>query len=304
MSEWDTYTSDEMCMDYTWDEIAGILTAFTKVSTKESTRMYNLWEFIVRDNEIHRCADDCLFLHGLVLDYDKNLSLIDAVKEFTGFECVIYTTFNHEFGKKDRYRVVIPFTKPMPKASFDRKRKSMIDSFPGVDRASFSRSQAIFLHSGPDQQNAFAERMRGVYLDWEVFEDEEVIPYKPVEQKSAGMETELQDAYRDAVISSLRSCRGFRHMTSLSLAIILKSCGANFADYCGIVAACADPDSCIHDPATQKETWANVPNDIRIGRTKRDEYIKKHGGKPVSLKQSTVLENKIQKLKKELGHGS
>jgi hypothetical protein len=297
-------------MDMSWEEIAEVLCAFIKVPTKELTEMYNLWEFKAVGGEIHRCKDDCIALHGLVLDYDQNLSMVDAVNQFAGFECVIYTTFNHGTDSKDKFRVVLPFGTPMPIDSFDKKRKAMLDAFPGVDRASFSRSQAIFLHSGPSADKAFAARMGGVMLDWTVFEDEIVVPYTPVVSNFTP-DDEFQTAYRESIIESLSTCSGFRHLTSLSLAIILKSCGASFADYCAIVQACGAKDSCIQDRATQQETWAAARDDVRIGREKRDRFITEHGGKlPVSkynknvnqvydkLAQSAGLSDIAERIKK------
>lgn len=303
-NEWEAYTAPELSIDASWDEIAAMLTTFIPAKRKEDTEMYNLWEFAVKDNLIHRCKDDCIALHGLVLDYDTNLPLVDAVKRFAGMECVIYTTFNHHIGGQDKYRVVLPFTAPMPIAEFNKKRNSMIDTFHGVDKASFSRSQAIFLHSGPNKEHAFTTRMRGAVLDWTAFEDEEIIEYVVKPREATAVDPDFEDAYRIAVLRSLHSCKGFRHMTSLSLVIVLKSCGASFADYCSIVAKCGAKDSCIQDKTKQIETWGKVSDDVRIGREKRDKFIAKHGGKPIlmrAIKQTKErLDRKVEYLKEKL----
>ena len=291
--EWTTYIDPELSMDLLWDEVAELLTTFVQTDTKEKTEMYNLWQFKITDDQIHRCADDCIALHGLVLDYDQNLSLVKAVDVFAGMECVIYTTFNHGISGLDKYRVVLPFTTPMPVEEFNKKRKSMIDTFKGADKASFSRSQAIFLHSGPNRKYAFAEHMRGSMLDWTAFEDEEVIPYVPRIASESDVSDEIKIAYRKAVIRSLMQCSGFRHLDSMSLVIVLKSCGANFAEYRAIAQACGAKDSCIQDPKTQQETWAAVPDDVKIGRAKRDEFITKFGGTPVVVKREDAATKKI-----------
>ncbi len=294
--EWTTYSSKEMMMDMSWAGVAEILTSFIQVPVKEHTQMYNLWEFSVSDkNEIHRCKDDCIALHGLVLDYDNNLTLNNALVQFYGFECVIYTTFNHG-PNKDKFRVVLPFSKPMPLEDFILKRKSMLDAFPGVDRASFSRSQAIFLHSGPDKNKSFSCKMDGIMLDPDIFESEIV---EPVVYKEYARDTPIDPkfaaAYKTAIINSLMSCRGIRHLNSLNVVIILKSCGGTFTDYQQIVKVAGAPDSCIQDVKSQTESWAAISDDALIGKAKRDEFIKRFGGNPVVVEPSPTKIKKINK---------
>ena len=301
-SEWDVYTPAEMMIDMDWDSVANILTSVIEVLNKEDTEMYNLWEFkTTPDGEIHRCKDNCIALHGLVLDYDINLTLEQAIDRFESIECVIYTTFNHGKNGVDKFRVVLPFTQPLSVEDFTKKRASMIEHFVGADRASFSRSQAIFLHSGPDANNTFAVRMNGYVIDPTAFEDEEVIEYelnKPAITDTA--DAAFQAAYKTAVITALAKCSGIRHMNSLSLAIILKSCGAKFADYRRIVAVAGAMDSCIHDHKNQTDTWAAVADDVKIKREKRDAFIIKFGGEPMVIKRTNVLESKINELKRKL----
>jgi hypothetical protein len=299
--EWSTYSPEDLMIETSWDDIAEQLTTFVQVETKEQTEMYNLWEFKVVDGQIHRCKEDCVALHGLVLDYDNNLTLNDALYRFCDFECVIYTTFNHG-PNKDKFRVVLPFTRPLSVKEFSLKRKSMIEEFVGVDRASFSISQAIFLHSGPDASKAFSCRFKGVWLDPDAFEDEEIIEYVPVERKESPVDDEFKVAYRKALIDSLLSCRGFRHLNSLNIVIMLKSCGATFNDYLQIVQTAGDADSTIQDPRAQKEAWAAVPEDALIGRKKRDEFIAKFGGKPVKVNppQEYAITRQVRMMKEKL----
>jgi hypothetical protein len=102
-----TITSKDLMIEATWDEVADMLTTFHQVRRKEDTQMYNLWEFKIKKGTIHRCSADCVAVHGLVLDYDNNLSIEKAIEMYDGFECVIYTTFrNGEEGLSDRFRVV------------------------------------------------------------------------------------------------------------------------------------------------------------------------------------------------------
>lgn len=297
--EWTTYSPEEMMMDLTWDQFADILLNFIEVDVKEKTEMYNLWEFKINDGQIHRCKDDCIALHGLVLDYDKNLSLNDALVQFNsfGFDCVFYTTYNHKPGN-DRFRVVLPFSQPLTEEQFRTKRKSMIDSFPGVDRASFSRSQAIFLHSGPNKEHAFSCRLKGNLFDPSIFEDEIIEPVTTISTRSYNTEmtTEVMTKYRNDVLGALSTCSGIRHLNSLSLVIILKSCGGTFADYQQIVKIAGAQDSCIQDYKTQIETWQTISDDCKIGKGKRDKFILEFGGTPINF-NNTGEKNK-QKYKK------
>lgn len=302
--EWSTYSPAEMMLDLSWDNIAEKLTTFIKVKTKEETEMYNLWEFKVDNEMIHRCKDDCVALHGLVIDYDNNLTLNDAIEQFYsfGFECVIYTTFNHS-PAKDKFRVVLPFSKTLTAEEFSRKRKSIIESFPGADRASFSRSQAIFLHSGPDETQAFSCRLPGQLLDPTIFEDEIFEPIKPAEvREDIEMDPDFKQRYRTAIINSLMSCKGFRHLNALSVVIMLKSCGATFEDYQRIVAVAGDPDSHIQHIKSQKEAWAAVPNDALISGKKRNEFISRFGGKPVKMERADEpqLTRQLKSIKERL----
>ena len=287
-----------------WKEISEVLTSFILVSLKEQTQMYNFWQFNVVKNKIHRCRDDAVALHGLVLDYDNNLTLNDALETFFGFECVVYTTFNHG-PNKDKFRIVLPFANPISKEQFIAKRQSMIEAFPGADRASFSISQAIFLHSGPDKALAFSCRLDGDMLDPTIFADEVVEPIVFDESRGVDLETdpEFKLAYKAAVIESLRSCSGIRHLNSLSVVVILKSCGGTFSDYQQIVEVAGAHDSCIRDIKSQTESWAAVSNDALIGKKKRDEFIVKFGGNPVVVKYKkpiSTLVRRITELKRKI----
>lgn len=293
-SEFEPYIPASKSQDRDWDRIVKTLTYFHHVADKEDTRMFNLWEFKVVNGEIYRNKDNCLFLHGLVLDYDKNLSLSQALERFSPFEYVIYSTFNHGI-KGDRFRVVLPFTHPMPIEEFKKKRASMIESFPDVDRASFSRAQAIFLHSGPDPKLAFSKHNKGIYIDWTGFDDEQIIEYQPRPRDPNNSMSPQQEAeYRGRVLQALGTCSGIRYIDALSMAIIIKSCRGTFMDFQNIISFTADSDSCINDTKKQQETWNNVQDDVMISAEKRDAYIKKHGGQPLSKSVS-----KLELIRKE-----
>ena len=297
--EWTTYSPADMMIDISWKELASILTTFTKVSSKEQTQMFNLWEFKIENDQIHRCKDDCIALHGLVLDYDNNLLLNDALMQFNGFECVIYTTFNHS-SIKDKFRIVLPFNRPMTMDQFVLKRQAMIDAFPGADRASFSRSQAIFLHSGPDETKSFACKMDGIFLDPDIFIDEIVEPVVYKERiQNTEIDSEFKQAYKTAIIKSLMSCKGIRHLNSLSVVIMLKSCDATFSDFQQIAKVAGAPDSCIQTIKSQTESWTAISDSALITKAKRDKFIANFGGTPISFKKKIVTATATE-LKQEV----
>jgi hypothetical protein len=262
-------------IEATWDEVADMLTTFHQVRRKEDTQMYNLWEFKIKKGTIHRCSADCVAVHGLVLDYDNNLSIEKAIEMYDGFECVIYTTFrNGEEGLSDRFRVVLPFEEPLSFEDFKLKKKSMQEAFTGVDDSSFSLSQALYLHSGPNTDNAFAVRMRGDYLDPTKFENEVIIPY----EKTDRTKVSILPGYKKSIIKSLLTCREIRYMNSMSLVVILKSCDATFEDFKAMIPVVCAGDSSIQFPKKQIDVWLAVNDMVTIRAENRDKFIREFGG--------------------------
>jgi hypothetical protein len=195
---------------------------------------------------------------------------------------------------------VLPFTRQIPKEEFMQKKESIIEFFPGADRASFSRSQAIFLHSGKLPDKAFAERMIGEYIDPDIFVGVAPQVFEPKSTFQKPMNTPALAAYRSAVIKSLESCRGFGHLDSMALVANLKSCGAGFADYQRICALAGRADSCIRDEKTQQATWNAVKDDIKVGKQKRDGFIAKFGGTPPTKQMFTPHQSKVQILQQKI----
>lgn len=181
-SEWDAYTTDDQVIDGDWDSIATALMFFHQRRKKEDAPMFNLWEFdpdgepgrkyINKEktqwNElpgtVRRCADNALGVWGLVLDCDAQLTMEEAIESVAGLDYVLYSSFRHS-SVQDKFRIVLPFTRMMTRIEFEAKREDIKKCFPLVDNASFSRSQAIFLHSGANPSIAIAMRGHGAKIN-------------------------------------------------------------------------------------------------------------------------------------------
>jgi hypothetical protein len=298
-------------LDWDWDSIATLLMEFQQVPVKEHANMFNLWQFdpngeqgrkylnypdkttwVYIPDTIRRCSANAVGVHGLVLDYDNNKTIQQVIQELDGIEYVLYTSFrfSHVLHK---FRVIIPFTRMLSKEEFQRKQKAIRETFPEVDNASFSTSQAIFRHSGKDPSIAISCRGRGSMVDPDWFEDEVIVdPITPISSTkySGDMTTDLQQKYKQAVLKSLLSCSGLRRGASKGtggplLVAICKSCGLEFADFRGICMAAAASDSILRDTQEQETLWRSVgEKDQHITAHVRDKFIAAHGGQPVSLK--------------------
>jgi hypothetical protein len=316
-------------LDLSWDDIADRLLRFYKVEIKEDTEMYNLWELDPNGElgrnyhkgtnrtkwddvpgTIRRCGPNAIRIHGLVLDYDKGITLDQACLDLTGFEFVIYTTFRHT-NAAHRFRVVLPFTQSLSKKEFALKLDDIRQYFPNVDRASYSTTQAIYFHSGPDPKIAIAFRNRGIMLDPTIFKDKVPPPVqtKPIQNYSTTLTTQQEAIIRATVFKSLMSCSGLRRGADEGtggplLTAICKGSGLSEAEFRMICNTASANDSTLRSDQEQTDLWTHAGCDQQhITQRVRDKFIMDHGGtKPVfifpTLKQ--ILESKFRPQKREL----
>ena len=186
----------DLRLDLDWEEIVSLLTHHYDVDSKESVELYNMVDFKTTDyelgrkyhyingmrqdtydeipNTIRRCKNNMVSITGIVLDYDKNQTIEQTIKELEGIEYVLYTTFRHT--KNDhRFRVVIPFSRPLLASDVAGRQKDIRTMFPNVDSASFSVSQSFYFHSGKCDPIAF--RNNGLMIDPYIFNVEEFKEY-------------------------------------------------------------------------------------------------------------------------------
>jgi len=300
-----------------WEEIAEFLLAFNKTPSKESTPMFNMWQFKTIEegaelgrkyhdkskqtwdytpNTIRRCRNNVLGLWGLVLDYDGKKTIEEAVMDLDGLECVLYTTFNHT-PEKNKFRVVIPFSRMLPADEFENRSEDITELFEYVDPASFSMSQAIYLHSG-NEQYAMSFHMAGESIDpfgFKINPPKPVVEGRPTHYSSL-ISDASRDRYKTAVLASLYSCQNIRRGCNnkeaggLGLSLLVKSVGGSYADFCDICSIAAGADSSMRDPIVQRATWDAVTTE-KATKEFRDKFIQAYRGLPLSetMKDSTQI---------------
>lgn len=185
--------------DITWEDFAQILLDHQNINEKEQGTLYNLvrfkdigdetallgrrklykngeWtgEYHHFPNTVSRCKNNLISISGIVLDFDKDQTIEQTITELEGIEYVLYTTFRHT-RENHRFRVVIPFSRPLLAEDVAGRQKDIKRLFPNVDNASFSVSQSFYFHSGKEDNIAFHNR--GLIIDPYIFEVEEYVPY-------------------------------------------------------------------------------------------------------------------------------
>ena len=189
----------DLRLDMTWEEICDLLTYHYDVDNKTDVELYNMVDFKTIDyelgrtyhyignerqlefyeipNTVRRCKNNLVSISGIVLDYDKNQTIEQTIDELEGIEYVLYTTFRHT-RENHRFRVVIPFSRPLLAEDVPGRQKDIKTMFPNVDNASFSVSQSFYFHSG--KEDSIAYHNKGIMIDPYIFEVEEIVPYNDV----------------------------------------------------------------------------------------------------------------------------
>jgi hypothetical protein len=174
----------DLRLDLSWDEIVELLTYHYDVNSKTDVELYNMVDFKITDyelgrkyhyvngerqdtydeipNTVRRCKNNLVSISGIVLDYDKDQTIEDTIRELDGIEYVLYTTFRHTIDNH-RFRVVIPFSQPLLASDVRGRQNDIKKMFPSVDNASFSVSQSFYFHSG--KQDSIAYHNKGIIID-------------------------------------------------------------------------------------------------------------------------------------------
>jgi hypothetical protein len=187
----------------TWDNIVGFfMSAHEVVENKEDVKLFNATHYKDVDQIPDYSEDWYMDSQGfsyakrrqvniievdlLVLDYDGGTTIDEIKDRFREYEYVCYSSFRHLYdGKTHKFRVIIPFTKPIPACKKYNEHGVAIDggewyqirdsleSFVGpCDPASFNANQIYSIPSAPESRVdlAFAEHNNGNWLNWEQFE--------------------------------------------------------------------------------------------------------------------------------------
>lgn len=298
----------------TWDNIADTLLVHCGASSKDQVPLYNLVQFkqasdssveygrkydyvdgvrsenyVEVPNTVRRCRNNVLGYSGIVLDVDRIMTMEDAVVAYEGLEYVLYTTFSHT-PEHHKFRVVIPFTRTLPIHELAGRLESIQETFPGVDRASFSVSQSFYFHSGG--VCPFAIRVRGQMIDPYAFEYREPPIYMPRQYHSDYV---VSDLYRDAVRRSLLTMRDVRYTDGLTLVACCRSVGLSFSDFEQICDITAAKDSALVKQRSCRRGLWNTAYD-RITAASRDKFIQRKGGKNIIDIRYEQLQQRKEKL--------
>lgn len=320
----------DLKIDLPWDEIAELLMEHHKANSKTDVELYNMAEFKdVSDptvewgrkyhyvngekqetydlipNTVRRCKANVLSITGIILDIDDDKSITEVYDILDGIEYVLYTTFRHT-PEKHKFRVAIPFSRPLLKDDIQGRQQSIIDTLPNVDNCSFTVSQSFYFHSG--NNDPFAYRNRGIMIDPYDFAYTPPPVYTPPEITYNTTLTDNQrDHYKEMVVQSLLSCRGLHYagkhdnnQAVLTLVSICKSIGLTFQEFDAICATIADSTSALVKQEIRRMAWAGWSGD-RVRKQTRDKFIREYGGIPLTDKTAlelALVRKQIKELKK------
>lgn len=298
--------------DLDWDTVSELLTTHYDVTAKDQAPLYNLGEFKTLDDPtvepgrrydyldgvrqetwqpiphtVRRCKRNLLSISGIVLDFDGGASFDSVRDQYSGLEFVMYSTFRHltTDPPQEKFRLVVPFSQSLRAEDIAGRKASIESLFPHVDSASFTMSQSFYMHSG---EHPRIHHESGEMIDpYRDFAEQPVAVFTPtVSSTTNTMSPEQLQAYRTAVIASLRTCQGLHyhsdrsHLGVLTLVGICRSIGASFEEFDSICQQIAADDSSLQQTHLRRNAWTGWTGD-RIRRETRDKFIRDHGGTPV-----------------------
>ena len=327
----------DQVIDEPWSTLADLLTTHIDSPSKARTPMFNFAEFKTADDPtaepgrsyhghevagvwtripegtydeipgtVRRCKGNVVAINGIVLDVDEKMSIDEAQQMFREIEYVLYTTFRHT-PERHKFRIVIPFSQPLLASDIAGRQAAIVETFPGVDAASFTVSQSFYFHSG--HNSPYSVWNEGVMLDPYAFEYREPKVWQPQPTHSTGpMDAEFAEAYKQAVLASLMTCSGLHYAGAgasnhavLTLVSLCRSVGLGFEEFDKICARMAHPDSQLTNPSVRVAAWTGWDGD-RVRKETRDAFIAAYGGRPVEVKRTaTPLQQQLREkyLKKD-----
>ena len=298
-----------------WEDIVDLLLQHNKLKNKEDGKLFNLVEFKSLNNPsvepgriykygadgmrdfsgeynilpgtVRRSKANVVALWGIVLDVDEDKTIEQTAELLDGLEYVLYTTFRHT-PEKNKFRVVIPFSEPLLAEDIDGRKEPIINTFPGVDNASFTVSQSFYFHSGNTRPLAY--HSQGAMLNPYDFEYRAPKVYVPqTTNYETTMDPEFADAYKKAVYASLKTCSGLHYAgkgansgAGLLLVSICKSIDMDFTTFDQLCDSISAPDSQLKNPATRAAIWSGWSGN-KVRKETRDKFLKEYGGKPVQM---------------------
>jgi hypothetical protein len=208
--------------------------------------MFNLcsWrdDFISPEHKpgfIRRCRDNVSQIYALLLDIDGTKTLDEAITEYIDYEFLVYSTFGNS-ENKSKFRLILPLATPLTRQEFDARHDSMCDTF-GVDRASFTISQAFYLpcYTSANQDIAFIEHNQA-----EMRYEALLLPVREISYNTTPAEIPQEISTLSLCIyKTMLTGSNMRYADALTMACILKSLGFSYVDYEFLVQQIAGQDS-------------------------------------------------------------
>ena len=308
----------DLKLDLSWEEVVDLLSSHYDAENKHDVELYNMVEFKDSDditveparryhytdgvkqetydtipNSVRRSKSNVKSITGIVLDIDEDKSIEQAIDLLDGIEYVLYTTFRHTT-EKHKFRVVIPFSRPLLATDIQGRQQDIINTFPGVDNASFTVSQSFYFHSGKNDNITYHNK--GVMIDPYDFKYTEPIVYVPTEVTYNKMDDEIMERYRENIRSSLLSCSGLHYAGKgdnngavLTLISICRSANMTFSEYDQICTQIAAVDSELKKPVVRHNAWMGWTND-RVRKETRDKFISEYGGRPMPKRIDNTID--------------
>lgn len=216
------------------------------VVNKTDPEMFNLCSWIdnfespeYKQGFIRRCKSNVSQIYALLLDIDGTRTLADAVAEFANYEFLIYSTFGNS-ETKEKFRLILPLNTALTRLEFDQRHTSMCDYF-GVDRASFTISQAFYLPC----YNKDNEHISFIYWNQQPQRYEALL--LPVREISTniveGPKAGDVDPMAPSIYKTLLTGSNMRYADALPLAVLCKSKGLGLDIYRDIINTIAGADS-------------------------------------------------------------
>jgi hypothetical protein len=320
----------EYVCDNDWQTMARDFCGISACDSKDSVPLFNLVEFkSITDptvelarrykyidgqrsedgayeliaGKVRRCKENVVGLHGIVLDIDALRTIEQAVELLDGIEYVLYTTYNHTW-TNNKFRVIIPFSKPLLAEDIAGRMMSIKQTFPGVDNASFSISQCFYFHSANNVSDAFSIWNQGAIIDPYDFEYAEPRVYVEPEVKPMPDDAVLTQ-YREAVLRSLLSCSGLHYNSDkqfgvLTLVNICKSIDLDFTGFVNVVSKIMAPDSnSLGDHSLLRNAWTGWQGN-RARRETVNKFIDEYNGHAVKIDRQKIHQVQYSEYLEEL----
>lgn len=273
------YIHPNVVTELDFDQFVAIMKeSQTQVENKEDAMMFNLCSWIDnfqspehKPGFIRRCKDNVAQIYALLLDIDGTKTLEQALNEYIDYEFLIYSTYGNS-AQKEKFRLVLPLQTPLTRQEFDQRHLAMCDTF-GVDRASFTISQAFYLpcYTATNKELAFIEHNKTAKR-YEAL----LLPVREISYQEHDNVSISEPTIVDVMIfKTLLTGSNMRYADALPVACLLKSRGFLFSDFKLLIDAVAGADSSLRtgladiDNLWEQAYVSHIRNDTIINIMRR-----------------------------------